>query len=698
MSDDFNNNQRNEEINIFLEECNDILNNFDALLVEYEKSKDEEKFTKLKRYAHSIKGSAGIVGLSEIQIISHKMADLIAALPDMQEEKFKETISAVFKLSDEIKAMIKISKEKIFLSAEEILNELIKKTPELKNDIKIAEELMSLVNDLQKRDLSSECKDVLVIISKIVKAIGISAKLTDVSIVNVLSGALKTLKKIIVDNENTNQLLFVYQKLMLSYQMIDRYVDKMPLKRAEKRDIKDKNQRKKPEIKVLDNLEQGAFRTLRVETSKIDVVYSKIQNLENEIYQLNKNLNDTNGALKNITEKIFDFEVLLNTMFTADKKNNNTTLVKMLKSIDDIQQILKVCEKYSIDDTQEEKNIIEEITDIKNAVRNIRILPIGVILHMFPRMVRDIAQSLSKEVEIEITGGQISVDKSIIEEIKIPIIHILRNAVDHGIESPQEREKIGKHRAGKIVIAVSQSEERVIISVKDDGRGIDINKIKAKAIKEKIIDRSHVNKLTVHDFVNMVFRPGFSTEDKVTEISGRGMGLDIVNNKVTELNGKIKIVTESGVGTEIIIDLPVDSSIITYKETVTEPRLSEKQNKTIVVVDDSRSTRMFFSRILKEAGYNCLAFELPQEALAVLKNTDCDLIISDIEMPQMRGYEFVSRVQKNKKLKDIPVVVISMLKEETAKDNFKNSKISAFINKSDFDRDKLINLVREILR
>lgn len=697
MNTDSNN--QNDEINIFLEECDEILADFDTLLLEYEKTKNEGAITKLKRNAHSIKGSAGIVGLSEIQKTAHNIEDLISSLPDTPEQNFKETVNAVFKLSDEIKSLINNAKEKFSLSTDEILEELIKNVPELKNDIKIAEKLISLINDLQKRNLSSECIDILAIMSKIIRSIGISSKLTDSSIVNVLSGSLKNLKKIIADNENTNQLLFVYQKLMLSYQMIDRYVDRLPVKRASKQAENSKGHRTKPEINVLDNLEQGAFRTLRVETSKIDVIYSKIQNLESEVCHLNKNLDDTHNALKQITEKIFDFEVIINSMISEAKKSKvSPELQKMQSGIDDIQNILKDCEKYSIDDYAEEKNISGDITVIKNLVRNIRILPIGVILHMFPRMVRDIAQSLSKEVEIEITGGQIAVDKSIIEEIKIPIIHILRNAVDHGIESPSEREKIGKQRAGKIIISVSQSEKRVIISVKDDGRGIDINKIKAKAIKEKIVDKSHVNKLTVHDFINMIFRPGFSTEDKVTEISGRGMGLDIVNNKVTELSGKIKIVTELGVGTEIILDLPVDSSIITYKEAVTESVLPEKQNKTVVIVDDSRTTRMFFSRILEDAGYNCLAFELPKEAVKVLKNADCDLIISDIEMPQMNGYEFISAIQKNKKLKEVPVVVISMLKEENAKDKFKNSKISAFISKSDFNKDEFINLVRELLK
>ena len=184
---------------------------------------------------------------------------------------------------------------------------------------------------------------------------------------------------------------------------------------------------------------------------------------------------------------------------------------------------------------------------------------------------------------------------------------------------------------------------------------------------------------------------------RLTEISGRGMGLDIVNNKVTELNGKIKIITESGLGTEIILDLPIDNSIIFESEEQDKKQIKVK-DKTIVVVDDSRTTRMYFSKILEEEGYNCITFEFPEEALKKLKTIDCDLIISDIEMPKMDGYEFVANVQKSRKLKEIPIVIISMLKEDMAKDKFKKSKISAFISKSDFNKDMLVKLLLKLLK
>mgnify|MGYP002868405145 CR=1 FL=1 len=264
-------------------------------------------------------------------------------------------------------------------------------------------------------------------------------------------------------------------------------------------------------------------------------------------------------------------------------------------------------------------------------------------------------------------------------------------------ELPEEREKINKPRAGKITVSVNQSDSRVLISVKDDGRGIDIKKVQAKAIKEKIIDKSYVNKLSKHDFLNMIFRPGFSTEDKITEISGRGMGLDIVNNKVTSLNGKIQIITEKGFGTEIILDLPVENNVITNKEINKKPIINNKNNKTIFVVDDSRATRMHFSKILEDCGFSCLTFEYAEDAIKKLKNIDCDLIISDIEMPKMNGYDFIGKIRKDKKLKDIPVIVISMLTEKQVTGKFKKTPISAFINKSDFNKENLLNIINKLI-
>jgi len=692
------NTNQNEEIDIFLEECTETLTDFDALLVEYEKNKDKEIITKLKRMAHSIKGSSGILGLSEIQSTAHKIEDLILELPESP-KNINNKISEILNLTKEISELIENSKQNNSKTSEEIFNEIIKNITLLKTDLSVSQKINFLINDLKREDLSQDGQESLNLISKIFNVFENSKKIKDSSIINILSGAVKTIKKIIINNENTGELLLINQKLALAYQMIDGYLEKKEPEKIDKIDLKRiPSGRRKVEINVLNNLEQGTFRTLRVETSKIDILYSKIQNIENKLFCINKDLITFTNAFKQLAEKIFDLEVVLNSLSKIDtKENKNPELSKMQKCTGEIQNIMRMFENIEFESYEDEHNILNEIAEIKKSIKDIRILPIGVILHMFPRMVRDIAQNLSKEVDIEITGGQINVDKSVIEEIKIPIIHLLRNAVDHGIELPEEREKLNKPRAGKITISVNQSEGRVLISVKDDGRGIDIKKIKAKAIKEKIIDKSHVNKLSQHDFLNMIFRPGFSTEDKVTELSGRGMGLDIVNNKVTSLNGKIQIITEKGFGTEIILDLPIESNIIAVNKEINKKPVKLKKDKTIIVVDDSRATRMHFSKILEDYGFNCLTFEFAEDALKKLKNTDCDLIISDIEMPKMNGYDFIAKIRKDKKLKDVPVIVISMLTEEKVKDKFKKTKISSFINKSDFNKEKLINIINKLI-
>ncbi len=201
-------------------------------------------------------------------------------------------------------------------------------------------------------------------------------------------------------------------------------------------------------------------------------------------------------------------------------------------------------------------------TELQLAVMKTRMVKIGKVFNRFPRVIRDLSKMTGKKVRLEIVGEETELDKTLIEEINDPLVHMVRNSVDHGIEPPEEREKLGKDPTGTITLSAEQEGNNIIIVIEDDGRGIDPEKIKAKAIEKGIITPEKAEEMNKNDILNLIFAPGFSTAQKVSNVSGRGVGMDVVKTNVTKLRGIINIETEVGKGSKFIIKLPITLAII----------------------------------------------------------------------------------------------------------------------------------------
>jgi len=201
------------------------------------------------------------------------------------------------------------------------------------------------------------------------------------------------------------------------------------------------------------------------------------------------------------------------------------------------------------------------IAELQEGMMKTRMLPIEQLFNRFPRLVRDLAQQAGKEIDFTIEGKETELDRTLIEEIGDPLIHILRNSADHGLESPEERERAGKPRKGRLLLQASHQENAIVIRAKDDGRGIDPAKIKRKAIHKGFIAEDQASRMTDKELISLIFHSGMSTADQVTELSGRGVGMDIVRSRIEKLNGLIEIDTELGEGTSITIKLPLTLAI-----------------------------------------------------------------------------------------------------------------------------------------
>lgn len=201
-------------------------------------------------------------------------------------------------------------------------------------------------------------------------------------------------------------------------------------------------------------------------------------------------------------------------------------------------------------------------TDLQVGVMKMRMQPIARVFNKFTRMVRDLAKAKDKEVDLEIKGEETELDKTVIEEIGDPLVHLVRNSIDHGIELPKDRELHGKFRAATLTLSAFQEGQHIVVMVEDDGRGIDPDKLKEKAIEKNLITVDDAVKMTDKEALELIFMPGFSTADEVTDISGRGVGMDVVKTNIAKINGSVSIESTVGKGTKVIFRLPLTLAII----------------------------------------------------------------------------------------------------------------------------------------
>ena len=199
--------------------------------------------------------------------------------------------------------------------------------------------------------------------------------------------------------------------------------------------------------------------------------------------------------------------------------------------------------------------------EMQDTIMQVRMMPVSFIFQRFPRMVRDISRKLGKEVELVLEGESTEADKNIIEALSDPLIHIVRNSLDHGLESPEVRVAAGKNAVGKLLIRATQESDRVLIEIIDDGRGINPNVIKQKAYEKGLIDEGALERISDEEAVNLVFAAGFSTADVISDLSGRGVGMDVVRSAVERINGTVGIESEVGKGTRLYLSLPLSMAV-----------------------------------------------------------------------------------------------------------------------------------------
>ena len=299
--------------------------------------------------------------------------------------------------------------------------------------------------------------------------------------------------------------------------------------------------------------------------SEITVLYIQEISVDSLISQ-------SNSAIMNIENKISKHS--LDTMDSPRSHKVKQTVRVDIERLDNLMNLVgelvmhKGCLEqigfsYKIGELNETIEQIDRIsTDLQSVVMKVRMVPIEQVFNRFPRMVRDLARDLNKEVDFLIEGKETELDRTVIDEIGDPLVHLLRNAIDHGLESSQERLKKGKVSKGTVLLRARHEGNNVYIEVEDDGGGIDTNRVIAKAVEKGILTSRDAEQLSREEAIELLFNSGFSTAQNITDISGRGVGLDVVKNKIESLSGEIFVDSKPGQGTRFRIKLPLTLAII----------------------------------------------------------------------------------------------------------------------------------------
>lgn len=289
-------------------------------------------------------------------------------------------------------------------------------------------------------------------------------------------------------------------------------------------------------------------------------VASTVQNAEKPVKKEKAAAASVNNALKKSNRTVrVDVELLDSLMnLVGEMVIDRTRLFQILGHVemrDDMDEITQELGRTSI-------HIGRVTTQLQEQIMKARMLPVESLFNKFPRMVRDLSHKAGKQINFIMTGQETELDRSIIEEIGDPLIHLLRNALDHGIESPEDRTAAGKDPVGQLKLSAAHEENHIIITITDDGHGIDAEVVRQSAVKKGILTEEQVKRLSDKEAVNLVFASGLSTAKKVTDVSGRGVGMDVVRSNIEKINGTVEINTSVGRGTEFKIKLPLTLAII----------------------------------------------------------------------------------------------------------------------------------------
>ncbi|MGB9770856.1 MAG: chemotaxis protein CheA [Candidatus Kapaibacteriota bacterium] len=518
----FNDPEMQEIFEAFIVESTELLENLsqDLMLIE-SNPEDEELLNRIFRAFHTIKGTSSFMGFDKISTLTHSAEDILNKLRKFELEVNQEIIDVLLEVYDFLVLMIQKVKD-----GEEIsdidYSETLKKIEILKTGGSLGE--------IEMKDKSEE--------SKVMASDQAS---TESKVTQVLSIAQDIVSK---PGDFTPE---EYDLINAAFAEVNRELMAQAPKVSDIDNVfKEKTQPVAKEVTEEEDKNSGAKEEMKAESTETAVTSKP------------KESGKSPGASSAETIRI-DVSRVENLM------NLSGELVLGRNRLEQITRNLIAGEltKENLKELEETTSQIDFITsEIQASIMRMRMIPIGKLFQKAPRIVRDLAKQFGKKIQLIMEGEETEIDKGIIDELSDPLVHMLRNACDHGIETPEERVKLGKPEVGTVYLGAEQEGNNIVIRISDDGKGIDPEKLKAKGIEKGLITPEEASQMSDKEAYQLIFQPGFSTAQIISNVSGRGVGMDVVRTNILKLKGMVDIESEKGIGTTFIIKLPLTLAII----------------------------------------------------------------------------------------------------------------------------------------
>lgn len=514
------NDQRKELLGFFFAEVTEHLEMLEQEIIRLEKdTEDKEIIQNIFRYAHSIKGSSASMGFEHLKALTHQMEYVLDLIRKEKLDATRHVVDVLFECLDALRVLKDeyenendpsdisdiVQKLKELTTSEQPKQATGVKTIQVAQNEAVQKALeagkpVALFHVLFHE--TSQARTIRAhLVKKEIEKIG---TLLHMDVTQIDDPAIRTASYYVIkEQENESEVMTKIQHIM-------------DIEGVQSETLKAEEKPKK--APVAKHPKKASNQTVRVDVHKIE----DLMNLVGEILIDQTMVSQINQELKG-----------------AFQSN---------EAVSEQERILK--------------HMSRVISEFQENVMKIRMLPIEQLFSRFPRVVRDLSGQLGKEIELVMEGGETELDRTVIEELSDPMIHIIRNSLDHGIESADVRKAAGKPEKGTVTISATHKENQVVLVVEDDGAGIDPEKIKHSALKKGVITPQQAEKMTDNELIHLVFAAGFSTAQTVSDVSGRGVGMDVVRNHIEKLNGMVEIESKKGVGTKMVIKLPLTLAIL----------------------------------------------------------------------------------------------------------------------------------------
>lgn len=553
-------------LQMFIEETKDNLQSLNEHLLQLEAHPDDiQTLNEIFRVAHTLKGMAGTMGYTKMQRLTHQMENVLS---EIRSGTIQVTTTMVDTLFQSLDALENYTEEIINTGAEgeESYPELMKQLQQIidekdateptTSDV-VKEEKTQETTEQTKEENNQEVIDLTDTQNTVKnKAISMGMEVYQIQIHLSPTCVLKSARAFVIFSE-LERLGEIMHCVPSAQEIEDEKFDSMFTVLFITKESSDGIQKI---IEGVSEVETCSITSLKKDDTPVEEV--NVQPEKKEEAATNTASPQTPQAATSQTnnrQQVSNKTVRV----SIDRLDTLMNLVSELIIVKTQLEGLDVTAKDVSSNYNDSVEYLERVTtNLHDAVMKVRMVPVETVFNRFPRLIRDVSRQLKKDIELVMSGEETELDRTVIDQIGDPLIHLLRNAGDHGLETTQERVNLGKPKTGTIKLQAYQDGNSVVIEVADDGRGIDVNKIRAKAIEKGTVTKEEAFGMSEQEIIELLFRPSFTTANKISSLSGRGVGLDVVKSKITELGGTVEVKTELGKGSTFKVRLPLTLAII----------------------------------------------------------------------------------------------------------------------------------------